>query len=318
MLFARIVKTLIFVIGTLSAMTACRRTLVQLTNFIARDDDSDASLASLARRTGWSKFDLQRRFAKFAGETPKRFAQRVRLERAAAELLATRTSLLGIALDTGFAGPEVFSRAFRRRFGRSPREFRNAVRLDPEHMARHRSVIRSVSPCVGLYRVSLEEETARMFKPAIERRVLEIAQPILFIQRRVAPSELQPAMAECFGALYGHGQAAGLAVAGHPMARYAATGPGLWTVDFIMPLAVPAPISGEMQAGTLASGPVAFAVHEGPYDTLSATHAAIERWVEANGHEVSGAPWEWYVTDPGEWPDPADWRTEIFWPLKAF
>jgi AraC family transcriptional regulator len=298
-------------------MTAVQRKLLQLTSEIAREDDGDVSLASLAARTGWSMFHLQRRFRKFAGETPKQFAQRVRLDRAAAELLSTQATILDIALDAGFAGPEVFSRAFRRRFGRSPREFRQSVRLDAKHAAWHRSVIRSVSPCVGLYRVSLEEETRRMSTPTVERRVLETAQPILFIQRRVAPSELQPAMAECFGALYGHGQAAGLAIAGHPMARYVATGPGLWTVDFILPLAAPADGSATMQAGALASGPVAFAVHHGPYDTLPATHAAVERWIEANGHEVGGAPWEWYVTDPGETPDPADWRTEVFWPLKA-
>lgn len=294
-----------------------RRKLLRLTSEIAREDDADVSLAILGARTGWSPSHLQRRFTAFAGESPKQFAQRVRLERAAAELIASPDTILAIALDAGFASHEVFSRAFRRRFGCSPSAFRRSARLQPEQAVRHRAIMRSVSPCIGLFRVPLNEETRPMPAPAIERRALETAQPILFIQRRVAPSELQLMMAECFGALYGHGQAAGLAIAGHPMARYVVTGPGLWTVDFIMPLAAPAETSGAVQAGTLASGPVAFAVHEGPYDTLSETHAAIERWIEANGYEADGAPWEWYVTDPGEWPDPADWRTEVFWPLRA-
>ena len=30
---------------------------------------------------------------------------------------------------------------------------------------------------------------------------------------------------------------------------------------------------------------------------------------------LSGAPWESYVTDPADHPDPADWRTEVYWPL---
>ncbi len=300
-------------------MTTERRKLLQVASAIAREDDGDVSLAALAARSGWSKFHLQRRFRRFAGETPKQFAGRVRLDRAAAELLASEATILAIALDAGFAGPEVFARAFRRRFGCSPREFRQAVRLEPGQAARHKTIMRSVGPCLGLYRVSLtsDGEGDRMPTPAIERRVLEGEQPILFIRKRVAPAELQQTMAECFGALYGHGQAAGLAIAGHPMTRYAATGPGLWTADFIMPLTAPAAANGSMQSGTLAAGPVAFAVHHGPYDQLPATYAAIERWIEEHGFEAGGPPWESYITDPGETPDPAEWRTEVFWPLQA-
>ena len=58
-------------------------------------------------------------------------------------------------------------------------------------------------------------------------------------------------------------------------------------------------------------------VHAGPYEQLADTNAAIERWIEEQGFVVGGAPWEWYVTDPGEYPNPADWRTEVYWPLRT-
>ena len=45
------------------------------------------------------------------------------------------------------------------------------------------------------------------------------------------------------------------------------------------------------------------------------TNAAIERWIDENNLRPNGPPWEWYVTDPGEHPNPADWRTEVYWPL---
>jgi AraC family transcriptional regulator len=141
------------------------------------------------------------------------------------------------------------------------------------------------------------------------------AQPILFIRRRIARGELQSTLAACFGTLFGHAQKAGLALAGFPLARYVSTGPGLWTVEPAIPLAAPAPGEGEMQAGFLPAGPVAHGVHGGPYDELTETHAAIERWIEANGYRTNGAVWEWYVTDPGQHPDPADWRTDVYWPL---
>ena len=140
-------------------------------------------------------------------------------------------------------------------------------------------------------------------------------QNILLIERRIARSELQPMLAECFGALFGHGMRAGLAIAGAPLARYIHMGPGLWTVQAAMPLAAPALAEGEMQPGMLPAGPVAIAVHAGPYEQISDTHAAMERWIEAEGLKVAGAPWESYITDPGQVPDPRDWRTEVCWPV---
>ncbi len=146
-------------------------------------------------------------------------------------------------------------------------------------------------------------------------RVERPAQPILFIRRRVARSELQGMLAECFGKLYVHGQQMGLAIAGFPLARYVSTGPGLWTVEAAIPLAKPAAGEGDMEAGFLPEGPIVLGVHAGTYEQLPETHAAIERWIATNGLRAGGAPWEWYVTDPAQHPDPADWRTEVYWPL---
>jgi AraC family transcriptional regulator len=57
-------------------------------------------------------------------------------------------------------------------------------------------------------------------------------------------------------------------------------------------------------------------MHGGPYDTLTETYAALERWIEANSARAGGAPWESYITDPADLPDPAEWRTEVYWPLR--
>jgi hypothetical protein len=31
--------------------------------------------------------------------------------------------------------------------------------------------------------------------------------------------------------------------------------------------------------------------------------------------DETGAAWEVYVTDPADYPDPKDWKTELLWPL---
>jgi AraC family transcriptional regulator len=65
-------------------------------------------------KAGWSPFHFHRAFRKVVGETPKRYTQRLRLERAAARLASGSDPVLRIAADAGFASHEVFTRAFRR------------------------------------------------------------------------------------------------------------------------------------------------------------------------------------------------------------
>jgi AraC family transcriptional regulator len=141
-------------------------------------------------------------------------------------------------------------------------------------------------------------------------------QPYLFIRRRIAGRhEIAATLGECFGKLYAYDGQLGLAEVGRPLARYISMGPGQWTIEAGKPLAAPTTSAGEIQVGTLPGGPTALAVHAGPYEELPQTYIEMERWIEANGYRTNGAPWESYVTDPGEYPNPADWRTEVYWPI---
>ena len=83
-----------------------------------------------------------------------------------------------------------------------------------------------------------------------------------------------------------------------------------------MPVATPPHGEGDVEAGTLPGGSGCRRDARGPYDQLTETYAALERWIEANGYRIGGAPWESYITDPADLPDPADWRTEVYWPLE--
>ena len=151
---------------------------------------------------------------------------------------------------------------------------------------------------------------------SITRKEIE-AQPILFIQRRIVHTELQTNMSECFGTLFGHARQSGLAIAGRPTARYVDSGPGLWTVDFVLPLAKPAAAQDDMQDGVLYGGAVACAIHAGQYEELPETNAAVERWLEEHGYKKNGSSWESYITSPAEEPDPEKWITEVYWPISG-
>lgn len=96
------------------------RVLVHVQTHLAED----LSLGALAGLAGLSRFHFEREFQRDAGETVKQYTQRLRLERAAIRLLVDRGSIFGVALDCGFQNHETFSRAFRRRFGVAPRQYR--------------------------------------------------------------------------------------------------------------------------------------------------------------------------------------------------
>jgi len=58
------------------------------------------------------------------------------------------------------------------------------------------------------------------------------------------------------------------------------------------------------------------AIHYGAYDRLPETYFGINEWMRTNQVEVIGAPWEVYITDPTEEPNPEKWQTAIFYPIK--
>ena len=254
------------------------------------------------------------------GETPKQYTQRLRLERAASRLLLNDDSVLTVALDAGFNSHEVFTRAFRRYFGRTPVAYRAAAlgHASPPVLDRHTWLLETSGPCIGLYHLTLDSPLRRlqMSTLSIERREMT-AQLFLFVRLKVARSEISKAIAEGLGKAFPYVMQAGLPIAGRPTARYLTSGPGLLDMQVGVPIAVPALGAGDVQAGELPGGAIAVGLHAGPYDQLSDTYAAMERWMDANGYRPSGGPWESYVTDPGDVPDTKDWRTEVYWPIET-
>ncbi len=279
----------------------------------------DVSLSALARHAGLSRFHLHRMLFAATRETPKQLTLRLRLARAAVLLLTSDDSVLDVALCCGFQSHEVFCRAFRRRFGIAPREYRVrgfARTINREQIAGHASLVENIGPCVGLYHFNEMSSQRSKMAYSIATHQLQ-PQPVLVMKRRMKPSEIALNLGEMFGRVFQYTQQNGLALAGPPFARYLEMGPGLMTVQAGFPVvAATAPAPEDLAVDTLPGGLAAMAVHAGPYDTLRDTHAGVEEWIEAQGLTPAGAPWESYVTDPGQYPDPKDWKTEVYWPVQ--
>jgi AraC family transcriptional regulator len=293
------------------------RTLLLHLHDISRHAHGDVSLEEVAQHAGQSRFQFHRLFRRLAGETLKQYSLRLRLERAAGDLIATEKSVLSIALAHGFASHEVFTRAFNRYFGTAPMKYRRCARsrASKSAHARQRQLLNAIGPCIRLHYLKTSPTPWRSVMPlqSIERK--EIAPlPFLYVRTQASQSELSQALGKCFGIVYTHCMKAGLELAGFPLARYAVVGP-LMTIEAGVPLLQPTVPEGEMEYCELPGGSVVFAIHGGPYDQLGDTHAAVLRWMQEHNLRAAGPHWEWYVTDPTEHPDPADWRTHIYYPL---
>ena len=302
--------------------------LQPLLAYAAGNLDEDVSLNALAGKAGLSAFHLHRIFLAAVGETPKQLTMRLRLGHAAAMLLINDDSVLNVALSCGFQSHEVFVRAFRRSFGMTPSTYRRrgfASRVNTTQARQHAALVGQVGPCIALYHIDKRKEPEMTY--AINRKEVS-AQPVLVIRRRVKLSELGSALAEILPSVFKHAQQTGAAIAGQPFTRYVEWGPGLVTIEAGIPVVASGNIShdgnsasddasgrSEIVAECLPGGPVATVTHTGPYEKLSEAHAAIQQWIEAHGLRAAGPPWETYTTDPADYPDPQDWKTDVFWPL---
>jgi AraC family transcriptional regulator len=295
------------------------RDLLHLMGYVARRRDGDLSLATLARRSRRSRFQLHREFVHVSGETPKEYVLRLRLERAAGRLVADRTSVLAIALDCGFASHEVFTRAFRRRYGCTPLRYRTVALAGAPAWVRerHAALVDAVGPCIRLFRTTNSHPREKKSMPMLS--ITRMERPMahaLIVRRRIGRSEIAATLGDCYGKIFLHGQKVGAAFQGRPFARYPEFGTGLITIEAGFPIAAPVAGDGEVQASTMPGGALVVGVHAGAYENLHETYTAIERWIEANGLKSNGAPWESYTTDPADLPDTKDWRTEVCWPVK--
>lgn len=281
----------------------------------------DVSLSTLAALAHRSPFPLHRAFRRVTGETPKAYTARVRLARAAADLITTRRPVATIAFDHGFGSHEVFTRAFARYFGVTPRTYRvrglHPGPLERDAARTHAATVTTVAPCVGLYRMTTTERSPAMSPDIVVKDQPEVH--ALVMRRRTGRDGIAATLAEILPAVFDHAQRNGLAMAGPPFTRYPEIGMGSLVMEGGVPLlAPPADAPGEgIEVLTIPAGPAAVTVHRGPYDTLPDSYRVLEAWLDREGRTPDGPPREVYVTDPGDHPDPATWETEIIQPLRS-
>jgi effector-binding domain-containing protein len=81
------------------------------------------------------------------------------------------------------------------------------------------------------------------------------------------------------------------------------------------PVSEPVESAGRVVGRVLPGGLAASTIHAGSYDEIGMAYRAIAAWIQEHGHEIAGPPREIYLSDPAT-TAPADYRTEIVWPIR--
>ena len=251
-------------------------TLTPLLVYIQANLDQDLALAALGRKANLSPDHFQRVFKAAIGETPKAYVTRLRVERAAFCLLAHESKVAEIAANCGFRNPETFVRAFRRRFGASPREYRSSQR----------------AVAAGWSKERRESLTGARYELS-RTRLINVRPAHVAFRRHVGPYEDVPE--SLFDELE------------RWAARRRLRPPRIWAgighdapiatppdkLRFDAALVVPCPFepSGLIGCQLLAGGPHAVTTHVGPYETLGAAYAEIfPRLAGFRDHDIVALP----------------------------
>jgi transcriptional regulator GlxA family with amidase domain len=112
----------------LGQQTAERDPIVELQNWIAEHPEGDLSVERLAERVAMSPRHFARVFRDEVGVTPAAYVETARVEVGQRLLETTGLPVDDVARAAGFGTVETLRRAFARRVGVSPRDYRDRFR----------------------------------------------------------------------------------------------------------------------------------------------------------------------------------------------
>ncbi len=137
----------------------------------------------------------------------------------------------------------------------------------------------------------------------------------LTITRETTPPELGAVFAECFPTVFTFITSKGIEPSGRPFGRYIEMTETKVVVECGIPVPRELEGEGEITSSQITPGRYVELIHMGSFDTLGDSHAAMNAYIAANNLQIIGPPIEFYVTDPETETDPANWRTDIIYPI---
>ena len=98
--------------------------LSMITTYIKENYASELTLEDLAKIFGYSPYYLSKMFQKYAGINYKAYLQSVRVENAYKEMANSDHTISEVAMNNGFPSSKAFAKAFSKKYGLLPSEYR--------------------------------------------------------------------------------------------------------------------------------------------------------------------------------------------------
>jgi AraC family transcriptional regulator len=271
------------------------KVLVHIDNHLG----DDLRLDDLASIACFSPFHFHKIMRAYLRESIGSYIIRVRLETAASLLLYSGETMSDIAYRIGYDTPAAFTKAFQKRFGTSPSDYRQnkgSLKLESIHLSNSKlkvmnlkPKIREIKPIPVVYIHSIGNYND--VGPVWERLMQFIKEKKLFSFNMdfIGVSYDDPTVTES------------------EKLRYDAC------------VSVRKEVKGEGEVGykVLEGGLYAIFRHKGPYESLSQSYDQIYlNWLPQSGYELRDAPpVEFYLNHP-ERTKPENLKTDIYVPVK--
>ena len=290
--------------------------LLRAALYVERHLREPLTIERLADEACISTYHFHRLFHLWLGEPVMEYVRRIRLEHAAYRLRASTRPVQTIARDVGYESADAFGRAFRERFGESPRAFRTrwaassvpveatpapfgaggtlpiAPTSDDAHARVH---VRRLDEwhLVGLRHLGPYQEVGRAWAALTEWAAHEM--PLLLAAPRIGISHDDPEMVEASRIRYDACYAVGAAQA--EAVRALARPPLHWR--------------------TMPAADYAVTIHRGAYHELGDAYRRLFiDWLPRSGRYPRNAPVvEWYRNSPRD-VAPDALRTALLLPLE--
>lgn len=135
------------------------------------------------------------------------------------------------------------------------------------------------------------------------------------VRERVPLSELPQFFQRAYHDTMAAAQSQGRHPIGPPFSMYHGMPTDAVDVEAGFPVDGPITAGEGVVPGTLPAGRVVETTHVGPYETMRETYDKVLAFIREQGLTPSNDMWEVYLSDPQTEPDPATWRTQIYWPV---
>jgi AraC family transcriptional activator of mar-sox-rob regulon len=100
--------------------------IMELISWLEKNFEQPLSLEIVAKKSGYSKWHLQRTFKQVTGYSMGDYIRKRRLTKAAIALRTTSRSISDIAFQYAFNSQQTFTRSFKKQFFVSPAKYRRA------------------------------------------------------------------------------------------------------------------------------------------------------------------------------------------------